>query len=116
MAVWDDVLSERDRKIFEAAGWGRRAGYGKRPAIMVIDVNYNFCGDQREPIFGVDQALALLLRRARVGRHRRDPKDSGVARAQAAAGDLHDQSAAGGRIRSRRVGAEGHAVRTRRWT
>jgi nicotinamidase-related amidase len=48
--VWDDVLSDRDRTVFEAAGWGRRAGYGQRPAIMVIDVNYNFCGDRREPI------------------------------------------------------------------
>jgi maleamate amidohydrolase len=51
MPIWDDVLSERDRRIFEAAGWGRRAGYGARPAIMVIDMNYNFCGDRREPIF-----------------------------------------------------------------
>ncbi|MGA2720163.1 MAG: hydrolase, partial [Candidatus Acidiferrales bacterium] len=50
MAVWDDVISESDRRIFAAAGWGRRAGFGKRPAIMVIDVNYNFCGDKREPI------------------------------------------------------------------
>jgi maleamate amidohydrolase len=50
VAIWDDVLSERDREVFAAAGWGRRAGYGKRPAIMVIDVNYNFCGDQRQPI------------------------------------------------------------------
>ena len=50
MAVWDDVLSERDRQVFLAAGWGRRAGFGKRPAILVIDVNYNFCGDKREPI------------------------------------------------------------------
>jgi nicotinamidase-related amidase len=51
MPIWDDVLSDRDRKIFEAAGWGQRAGYGSRPAIMVIDMNYNFCGDRREPIF-----------------------------------------------------------------
>ena len=50
MAVWDDVLSDRDRQIFAAAGWGRRAGFGKRPAVMIIDVNYNFCGDKREPI------------------------------------------------------------------
>ncbi len=48
--VWDDILPERDRKVFEAAGWGQRAGYGKRPAIFVIDINYNFCGDKREPI------------------------------------------------------------------
>jgi maleamate amidohydrolase len=50
MAVWDDVLSERDRQVFAAAGWGRRAGFGERPAVLVIDVNYNFCGDKREPI------------------------------------------------------------------
>ncbi len=50
MAVWDDVLGDTDRAVFEAAGWGRRAGFGERPAIMVIDVNYNFCGDRAEPI------------------------------------------------------------------
>jgi nicotinamidase-related amidase len=50
MAIWDDVIGERDARVFAAAGWGRRAGYGARPAIMVIDVNYNFCGDSREPI------------------------------------------------------------------
>lgn len=50
MAIWDDVLTERDREVFEAAGWGQRAGYGKRPVIVVVDINYNFCGDKREPI------------------------------------------------------------------
>lgn len=50
MAIWDDVLTETDKAVFDAAGWGKRAGYGRRPAIMVIDVNYNFCGDRAEPI------------------------------------------------------------------
>jgi maleamate amidohydrolase len=50
MAVWDDVLPETDRKVFEAAGWGRRAGLGERPALLVVDVNYNFVGDRPEPI------------------------------------------------------------------
>lgn len=50
MAIWDDVIGERDREVFAASGWGRRAGYGKRPALMVIDINYNFCGDRPEPI------------------------------------------------------------------
>lgn len=49
-AIWDDVLDDTDRTVFEAAGWGRRAGYGERPVVMVIDVNYNFCGDRAEPI------------------------------------------------------------------
>ena len=43
---WDDVISDTDREIFDVAGWGRRAGYGDRPALLVIDVNYNFCGDR----------------------------------------------------------------------
>ncbi len=50
MAVWDDVITDTDRKVFEAAGWGKRAGFGTRPAVMVIDVNYNFSGDREEPI------------------------------------------------------------------
>ena len=25
MAVWDDVLGDTDREVFEAAGWGRPA-------------------------------------------------------------------------------------------
>jgi nicotinamidase-related amidase len=50
VAIWDDVLTETDKAVFDAAGWGKRAGYGQRPAIMVIDVNYNFCGDRAEPI------------------------------------------------------------------
>ena len=47
---WNQFLTERDKQVFEAAGYGARAGFGQRPALLVIDVNYNFCGDRREPI------------------------------------------------------------------
>src|ERR1044071_3649591 len=50
MPVWDAYLSERDRRIFGSAGYGARAGFGKRPVVLVIDVNYNFVGDRPEPI------------------------------------------------------------------
>jgi maleamate amidohydrolase len=50
MPVWDSYLSDRDRRIFGSAGYGRRAGFGKRPVVLVIDVNYNFVGDRPEPI------------------------------------------------------------------
>jgi maleamate amidohydrolase len=50
MAVWDDVLPEEDRQVFEAAGWGRNAGFGERPVVLVVDVIYNFVGDRPEPI------------------------------------------------------------------
>ena len=48
--VWDKFLTERDRQVFEASGFGARAGFGKKPALLVIDVNYAFCGDKPEPI------------------------------------------------------------------
>ena len=50
MPVWDAFLSERDRRIFGSAGYGKRAGFGQRPVVLVIDVNYNFVGDRPEPI------------------------------------------------------------------
>jgi maleamate amidohydrolase len=50
MPVWDEFLTERDRRIFGSAGYGKRAGFGQRPVVLVIDVNYNFVGDRPEPI------------------------------------------------------------------
>lgn len=50
MAVWDDILTERDREVFARSGYGRRGGFGQRPAVLVIDMNYNFVGDKPEPI------------------------------------------------------------------
>ena len=46
----DEFLTETDKSVFKAAGWGRNAGFGSRPAILIVDVNYNFCGDRAEPI------------------------------------------------------------------
>ena len=47
---WDSFITERDRQVFQAAGYGKRIGFGTRPAIIVIDVQYNFVGDRPEPI------------------------------------------------------------------
>lgn len=44
------VLDDHDRAVFEAAGYGQRAGFGDRPVVLVVDVNHNFCGDRPEPI------------------------------------------------------------------
>jgi nicotinamidase-related amidase len=48
--VWDKFLTERDKAVFAAGGFGARAGFGKRPALLVIDVNWAFCGERPEPI------------------------------------------------------------------
>jgi maleamate amidohydrolase len=49
--IWNEFLTERDKAVFSAAGYGARAGFGKRPALLVIDVSYAFTGDKPgEPI------------------------------------------------------------------
>lgn len=48
--IWDDFLTERDKQVYAQAGYGKRGGFGKRPALFIIDVQYNFCGDKAEDI------------------------------------------------------------------
>ncbi|WP_324764086.1 isochorismatase family protein (plasmid) [Sinorhizobium meliloti] len=47
---WDRFLTERDREVIDIAGYGARQGFGTRPALLIVDVNYAFCGDKREPV------------------------------------------------------------------
>ena len=48
--VWNKFLTERDKQVFATGGFGARQGFGERPVLLVVDVNYNFCGDRPEPI------------------------------------------------------------------
>jgi len=48
--AWDRFLTERDKRVFEAAGYGVRAGFGERPALLVIDASVNFTGERPQPI------------------------------------------------------------------
>jgi maleamate amidohydrolase len=48
--IWDRFLTERDRAVLAASGYSAPAGFGERPALMIVDVSYNFCGDRPEPI------------------------------------------------------------------
>jgi len=36
--IWDKFVTEQDKAVFQAAGYGKSIGYGKRPALVVIDV------------------------------------------------------------------------------
>lgn len=49
MAIWDAYLSEAERRLIADAGYTQRMGWGDRPALIVIDVNYNFTGDRPLP-------------------------------------------------------------------
>jgi maleamate amidohydrolase len=48
--VWDEFLTEQDKAVFEAAGYGARGDWGKRPVLLIIDVSYGFTGEIDEPI------------------------------------------------------------------
>lgn len=50
MAVWDPFLTERDRAVYATAGYGASMGFGSRPAVLVIDVSYDFVGHEPAPI------------------------------------------------------------------
>ncbi len=45
-----DRLTSDEIAIIEASGWGQRQGFGRRPAMLIIDVTYGFTGDEPEPI------------------------------------------------------------------
>jgi len=55
--IWDDFLTEQDKQVYAKAGYGKRGGFGKRPALFIIDVQYNFTGDEPgQPILeGIEQ-------------------------------------------------------------
>ena len=48
--IWDRFLTERDKAVFQQAGYGALAAWGKKPALLVIDVNYAFTGEKSLPI------------------------------------------------------------------
>lgn len=44
MPVWDDVLSDRDRRVIAASGHGASRGLGQRPVVFVVDAQLHFVG------------------------------------------------------------------------
>lgn len=50
MAVWDELIPPEEREVYRRAGYGRPRGFGRRPALLIVDVEYNFTGHRPEPI------------------------------------------------------------------
>jgi hypothetical protein len=48
---WDGIISEDEQKAYNAAGFGRAAGLGKRPALLIIDVQYRTVGTRPMPFW-----------------------------------------------------------------
>jgi maleamate amidohydrolase len=47
---WDKYLTDQDRAVVELSGYASRGGLGSKPALLVVDATYGFCGDRPEPI------------------------------------------------------------------
>jgi nicotinamidase-related amidase len=48
---WDGIVPDEEQEIYRLAGFGTPVGFGKRPALLVIDVQYRTVGhDPRKPI------------------------------------------------------------------
>jgi nicotinamidase-related amidase len=43
-ASWEELLGPEDRAVLERGRWARRAGFGERPALLVIDAQYYMSG------------------------------------------------------------------------
>ena len=48
---WDGIISEEEQKAYNAAGFGRPSGVGKRPALLIIDVQYRTIGTTPKPFW-----------------------------------------------------------------
>jgi len=47
---WDGIISETDIELYRAAGFGKPLALGKRPALLVIDVQYRTVSASPKPI------------------------------------------------------------------
>ena len=51
MKPWDGIIGEEEQKAYRAAGFGRPSGVGKRPALLIIDVQYRTIGTTPKPFW-----------------------------------------------------------------
>ncbi|MDA8268877.1 MAG: isochorismatase family protein [Actinomycetota bacterium] len=50
-AIWQGVITADDEARYAAAGFGQPVGAGRRPALLVIDVQYRTVGTRPAPFF-----------------------------------------------------------------
>ncbi len=81
--IWEDLLSEVDRLVIQKGGYGKSRGLGKKPLLLIIDVQYNYVGEdlpieqqlERWPAGGGASAWAAVRNIQRI---RAAAKEAGV--------------------------------------
>lgn len=56
--LWEAIIPERDRTASRLAGFGRPSGLGRRPALLIIDVQYRTAGTRPMPFEQAVQEFA----------------------------------------------------------
>lgn len=49
MAAWDQVITDDEKRRYKEAGFGGQGSIGKRPALLIIDVQYRTIGTTPKP-------------------------------------------------------------------
>lgn len=54
-------MSDDKQSIYSRSGFGRRIGYGRRPALLVVDMQIGFTAPEKSPLAGnLDSQLAAI--------------------------------------------------------
>jgi maleamate amidohydrolase len=51
MKPWDGIIPESEQRAYSAAGFGQPSGIGRRPALLIIDVQYRTTGTEPLPFW-----------------------------------------------------------------
>lgn len=81
--VWEDSLTDVDRLVIDKGGYGQARGFGKKAALVIIDIQYNYVGENvpieqqldRWPSGGGDRAYACI---AKIQDLKKEAKDNGI--------------------------------------
>jgi nicotinamidase-related amidase len=63
MAIWDDVIPKEEQEIYNRGGWGGLVGYGRRPALIVVDMYRAFVDPAYPYSSAAAPATARVIRR-----------------------------------------------------
>ena len=55
---WDAYIPEEEQRAYRAVGFGRPTGFGKRPALLIIDVQYRTVGTKPMPFWEAIKEVA----------------------------------------------------------
>jgi nicotinamidase-related amidase len=57
------MASESKAQIYQRSGLGRRIGFGKRPALLIVDMQVGFTAPERSPLAGNLEGQVAAIRR-----------------------------------------------------